>query len=94
MVENAIHHGLEPALDGGAVHLHAAVRAGLIDVHVDDDGVGLHGPRRALRPGSGMALANLRARLHTRYGEAASLTLAARERGTRATLALPCAKGP
>lgn len=92
LVENAIHHGLEPTLDGGSVRVHACLHAGRLEVHVDDDGMGLDTPRRALRPGSGMALANLRARLQTRYGDAASLTLAGLASGTRATLALPCAK--
>lgn len=92
LVENAIHHGIEPALDGGTVRVHVAVHAGRLALHVDDDGMGLDGPRRALRPGSGMALDNLRTRLHTRYGDGASLTLTALAPGTRATLTLPCEK--
>jgi hypothetical protein len=90
LVENAIHHGLEPKLEGGRVLVSAAVDAGRLRIRVVDDGLGLGHPRRCLRPGAGMALANLRARLHTQFGGDASLTLAAGERqGTRAVLDLP-----
>lgn len=75
LVENAIHHGLEPKLDGGSVVVCAAVRGGRLEVRVIDDGLGLGAPSRRLRPGAGMALANLRSRLHTRFGSDASLTL-------------------
>ncbi|MES2320489.1 MAG: histidine kinase [Pseudomonadota bacterium] len=93
LVENAIHHGLEPKVDGGHVRISAVVNAGVLEVHVDDDGMGLDAPRRTLRAGTGMALANLRSRLHTRYGSGASLVLEARRIGARATLALPCKAG-
>jgi LytS/YehU family sensor histidine kinase len=51
--------------------------------------MGLDAPRRGLRGGTGMAVGNLRARLQTRYGEGASLTLAPQSQGTQATLDLP-----
>jgi hypothetical protein len=90
LVENAIHHGLEPKLDGGSVVLSAALIAGRLEVCVRDDGLGLGTPSRRLRPGAGMALANLRSRLHTRFGLDASLTLrAGAGGGTEAVLALP-----
>jgi signal transduction histidine kinase len=90
LVENAIHHGLEPKLDGGSVVLSAEVRAGRLEVRVLDDGIGLDMPSRRLRPGAGMALANLRSRLHTRFGADASLVLRAGAfGGTEAVLELP-----
>jgi hypothetical protein len=90
LVENAIHHGLEPKLDGGSVVVSAAVVAGRLEVCVSDDGLGLDTPSRRLRPGAGMALANLRSRLHTRFGLEASLALrAGAGGGTEAVLALP-----
>jgi LytS/YehU family sensor histidine kinase len=95
LVENALHHGLEPKLDGGSVVVHAAVRAGRLVVRVTDDGLGLEAPSRRLRPGAGMALANLRARLQTRYGRDASLALHARkEGGAEAVLDLPWQPAP
>jgi hypothetical protein len=90
LVENAIHHGLEPKLDGGSVVVSAEVRGGRLEVRVVDDGIGLDTPSRRLRPGAGMALANLRSRLHTRFGAGASLTLrAGAPGGAEAVLALP-----
>jgi hypothetical protein len=89
LVENAIHHGLEPKLDGGRVLVSAEVRAGRLEVRVIDDGMGIDSPSRRLRPGAGMALANLRARLQTQFGPSASLSLQAGSPGTRAVLDLP-----
>jgi sensor histidine kinase YesM len=92
LVENAIHHGLEPKLDGGSVVVSAEVRAGRLEVRVSDDGMGLQAglPSRRLRPGAGMALANLRSRLQTRFGADASLVLrAGAAGGAEAVLELP-----
>lgn len=91
LVENAIHHGLEPQLDGGSVTVRATVHGDRLEVSVTDDGAGLEAPGRRLRPGAGMALANLRARLQTQFGKAASLTLRAGDGGcgAAAVLALP-----
>jgi hypothetical protein len=90
LVENAIHHGLEPTLDGGSVVVSAEVRGGRLEVRVLDDGIGLNMPSRRLRPGAGMALANLRSRLQTRFGADASLVLrAGAPGGTEAVLELP-----
>ncbi|MDN3920529.1 sensor histidine kinase [Roseateles violae] len=93
LIENAIHHGLEPKLEGGRVQLRATVEAGRLQVCIDDDGLGLAAPRRAgRRPGSGLALENIRARLATRYAEQASLHLEALQpSGTRALLKIPYA---
>ena len=89
LVENAIQHGLAPTLGGGSVLVQALVRDGCLEVRVIDDGAGLDAPGRQLRPGAGMALANLRARLQTQFGAAASLVLQARGQGAEAVLALP-----
>jgi glucose-6-phosphate-specific signal transduction histidine kinase len=85
LVENAVRHGLDPMAGGGSVHLHAGVRDGRLEVSVQDDGVGL--PATPAR--TGHALNNIRARLQSRYGATASLTLASHRPGTRATIGLP-----
>jgi two-component sensor histidine kinase len=91
LVENAVQHGLEPALDGG--HLQVQVRAGngQLVLTVQDDGLGLQAtPALGRRPGSGTALANLRERLAQAHGDQAALELqAASPRGTVARLRLP-----
>ena len=89
LVENAIHHGLEPKIEGGHVRVVAAVRDGRLTIYIDDDGLGLDAPRRALKTGTGMAVANLKTRLQARYGSAASLELSPLAIGTRACIELP-----
>ena len=97
LVENAIHHGLAPKLEGGSVVVTAVVRAGRLEVRVVDDGMGLNAPARQLRPGAGMALANLRSRLQNQFGADASLTLQAHDDGAEVVLDMPyrsCATAP
>lgn len=90
LVENAIHHGLEPKVDGGSILITGQVHGNRLEVVVRDDGMGVMAPSRRLRPGAGLALANLQARLRTRYGAAASFTLRAGPAGgTEAVLELP-----
>ena len=51
LVENAIHHGLEPTIAGGTVSVSARRQDGRLCIEVTDDGQGLDGPRR--RGGNG-----------------------------------------
>ena len=89
LVENSVHHGLEGKVDGGTVTLHASVREGQLEIRVDDDGLGLGKAQRRIHAGNGVALENVRARLSTRYGASAGLTLEPLAEGTRVTLRLP-----
>ena len=90
LVENAVLHGLEPALAGGHVEISARVEAGRLVLRVKDDGRGLDAaPRPGKRVGNGVALANIRARLESIYGSAAQLDLRAGSPGTVAVLKLP-----
>jgi signal transduction histidine kinase len=89
LVENAIEHGLEPKIEGGKVRIRARVVDGRLEIRVEDDGLGLDHPRRPRRHGTGMALSNIRERLHTRYGSEAALTLMPQDVGMQATLSLP-----
>jgi len=89
LVENAVHHGLEPKLEGGQVLVRASVHQGRLRLQVQDDGLGLDAPRRS-RGGQGLALHNVRERLQALYGSAASLTLEPAHPGTLATVELPC----
>jgi hypothetical protein len=88
LIENAIQHGLEPKVEGGAVRIEAKMQADRLQIRITDDGMGLDAPSRSLRRGNGMALTNLRERLHTRYGALASLTLTASTAGDAGTCAL------
>jgi len=88
LVENAVQHGLEPALDGGTVHVRARAEGGELVVEVQDDGAGPEAARRR-PPGNGVALANIRERLAQRYGGGASLEVGSASPGTLARLRLP-----
>jgi sensor histidine kinase YesM len=94
LIENAIVHGLEQKVEGGTVSIHARVCNGQLDIAVTDDGLGLDAPRRARRTGHGMALDNIRARLHTRYGSKAALAVSPGSSGTNASIHLPYASRP
>lgn len=90
LVENAIHHGLEPKLEGGRVAVVVKRDGDALLLEVRDDGLGPDAaPRRRGAAGNGVALDNIRQRLQGRWGERASLTLAPADPGTRATLRLP-----
>lgn len=90
LVENAVHHGLEPKVDGGTVTLRAHVRGSELVLEVQDDGLGReHRVQRPRRGGAGLALTNLRQRLAARYGDAARLELLDATPGTLARLTLP-----
>ena len=93
LVENAIHHGLEPQIAGGMVAVSARRVDGRLLIEVADDGQGLQGPRR--RSGNGVALGNIRARLATRFGPGATLELLPRDGGgTLARLQIPLPSDP
>ena len=88
LVENAVKHGIEPKPGPGTIAIHAGVENDVLRVSVEDDGAGL----TVGETSHGLGLANVRGQLRNRFGEDATLDIAARaEGGTRAviTLALP-----
>ena len=95
LVENAIKHGLEPHVAGGRLQVCAALEDGHLVLRVRDTGAGLSArPTRVPESGAGFGLTQVRERLATLYGGAASLELAAvpdtdPEGGTLATVRLP-----
>jgi len=87
LVENAIKHGLEPKIEGGALVVSARRQDGHLILEVRDGGVGLGNSREQ---GTQFGLHQVRERLVTRYGDAASLAIApAPGAGTLVTLTLP-----
>jgi signal transduction histidine kinase len=90
LVENCIHHGLEPKVEGGRVEVRARADGDMLRLTVRDTGVGLPAGG-AVREGS-FGIAQVRERLATLYGEHASLQIepaADTEGGTLATIRLP-----
>jgi LytS/YehU family sensor histidine kinase len=87
LVENALKHGLQPLVEGGSVHIQAALHNNRLVLTVADTGRGM-----GSGSGAGTGLANLRARLRSMHGTTASLALAVNEpRGVVATVVLPAA---
>ena len=85
LVENAVKHALAPRPTGGTLRIAARRLGERIEVSVSDDGVGFQ-----KRSGTGVGLANTRARLASLYGTDARLALAGNPAGgVTATLSLP-----
>jgi len=72
LVENALEHGIEPAIAGGRVEITAQQDGGELRIRVLDTGLGLN---LAHSTDSGIGLANIRARLSKLYGTDAELVL-------------------
>ena len=85
LVENAIKHGVAPLPEGGNVTVAARRTGSTVRIEVSDTGRGF---QRSV--GTGVGLANLRARLATLHGEAAALSLQMNvPRGVIATVVVP-----
>jgi len=105
LVENAIKHGLEPQVQGGRIEVRARQQGAQLWLTVRDTGVGLQAATHPLSPpnpasptapaahgSGGFGMAQVRERLATLYGPAASATLTPAddaEGGTVVTLRLP-----
>ncbi len=71
LVENALKHGIEPAIVGGNIDISAEQIGGQIKIKVSDTGLGMQ--VNAREPGIG--LANVRARLASLYEQNAELSM-------------------
>jgi LytS/YehU family sensor histidine kinase len=89
LAENAVKHGIASMPEGGTIEVSARALGATLEVTVADTGVGLSGSG-----GSGIGLSNIRARLTTLYGDAASLGLEHHPpHGVLARLQLPLLRG-
>jgi LytS/YehU family sensor histidine kinase len=89
LVENAIKHGIEPAVEGGDIEVRCRVDGAVLELQVIDSGVGI----AAVAP-EGVGLSNVQARLSNLYGEQGRLSMLAREpHGTVAELRIPFQSG-
>jgi len=87
LAENAVKHGINPSASGGLILVVASTRGGLLDIEVADTGVGFGA---AATGGTGIGLANTRARLAALHGELASLEFVANApQGVIARLRVP-----
>ena len=87
LAENAVKHGLDPSERGGTIAIRARSVGGMLEVVVADDGVGFDASAAG---GTGIGLANTRARLLALHGESARLDLGANlPSGGIATIRVP-----
>lgn len=91
LVENAIKHGLEPAVDGGQIHVSASRIDETLVLIVEDSGLGdvkNTGPE-------GYGLTHVRERLKVLYGNRADMSVAAlAPHGYRVRITLPAEGAP
>jgi hypothetical protein len=89
LVENAVKHGITPLTGDGTIVVRGRRHGAVLELQIADTGVGFQAST-----GSGIGLANTRARLRSLYKDDASLQLGAnRPRGVVATLRLPARTG-
>lgn len=85
LVENAIQHGLEPAIEGGNIRVSAQSFPHGLRIAVEDTGLGIRGDC-----GDGVGLTNIQKRLQILYGDSATLSLQPNKpRGLRAIIEVP-----
>ena len=85
LVENAIKHGIAPQTEGGAIRISAGAERGRLRIEVRDTGAGF-----SQAGGSGMGLANVRARLTALFGAGARLVIEPNApRGVVAAIEIP-----
>jgi len=87
LVENAVAYAVSPAIRLVTVRVEARRQGEALLIEVTDDGDGA--PERPIDARRGIGLTNIRARLATRYGDAASLETRQTDEGFRATIRLP-----
>jgi len=66
LVENAVRHGVEPSTEGGVIRVRTRLKRGSVVINIDNT---MHG--EPSRPGAGIALRNVRERLHLMHDVAA-----------------------
>ena len=89
LAENAVRHGVATLVDGGDIAIAVTRQGNRVTVAVDNafdpDG---------RRPGTGVGLANVRARLETSFGSDAYLRVETEDARFRATVSLPYLEAP
>jgi two-component system sensor histidine kinase AlgZ len=86
LIENAVKHGIATLVDGGTIKVEGRVIGGQLEVRIENG----FDPESPTPRRSGLGLRNVRSRLETRFGSAASLTAHAGDNQFRAEMSVPC----
>jgi two-component system sensor histidine kinase AlgZ len=89
LIENAVKHGIATLVEGGTIKVTGHVIDGLLLVSVENG----FDPDSPAPRHSGLGLRNVRSRLETRFGGAATLTAQAANNQFRAEMVVPCRRG-
>lgn len=90
LLENAVHHGIEPAATPGVIHVRIAGTGDGVRIEIDNPWLG----EGAHRGGNQMALDNVRERLMLFYDLEALLDTGVRDGRYRVRVDLPARRGP
>lgn len=90
LVENAVHHGVAHLLEGGEVRLSARRRGDRLELEVENR----CDPDRPASKGTGVGLANVRARLEAIFGHDATVEVSPAADRYRVRLTLPARPAP
>jgi LytS/YehU family sensor histidine kinase len=93
LVENAVKHGVAASRRPVTVRVAARQEGADLVLSVQDDGAAAAPPAPGAAMGTGVGLANVRARLAALYGAAGSLVVRALSPGFEAEIRLPLAFG-
>ncbi len=90
LVENAIKHGIAPKARGGVITISGRLRDGMVEIAVQDNGVGMSGESLKDSLKRGIGLTNIRDRLRSLYGTGYRLEVESEEGvGTVARVSVP-----
>lgn len=91
LVENAVKHGVEPRPDGGLLHIHTYRQGGLACIDIDNT---MPHPAAPQTPGHGIALANVRDRLHLLHDVQGQFQAGLHNGSYRVHIAIPAPPAP
>ena len=91
LVENAIEHGVGMRVEGGTVHVGAALSGGILTLALHNDGPAL--PPGGIDSSSGVGISNTRGRLVSLYGAGCALEVRNVASGVETIVQVPCGAG-
>ena len=90
IVENSIRHGLAGKLDGGTIRLRTWLEGARLNIHIEDDGVGIPESKLGTLFESGIGVSNVNERLRVLFGMHYRFTIDSTPgEGTRTLLEIP-----